>query len=65
MSNAQECLERIVDELLGDEFKLPEGHIGQNQANRLMAAEVIRRYKPRPKKPKKGIGLFFSKFGKK
>lgn len=46
-SNAQECLHKLCDELLGKGFYIVDP-VGGNQANEIITKRIIKLYKPVP-----------------
>lgn len=63
MSNAQECLNKLSAELLGHEYDVLR--VGwQNETNRVITQQILKRYKPKPVKPKSHkFGDFLDKLG--
>lgn len=51
MNNAQSCLNRIINELLGEDYYIVSS-VGGNQANEIITEEIIRRFKPKHEKYK-------------
>jgi hypothetical protein len=49
-SNAQECLHRLCEELLGEDYYIVSP-VGGNQANIIITKEILERYLPK-KKPR-------------
>ena len=45
--NAQECLDRLTDELLGGNYTIVSP-VGGNQARKIITNEIIKKYKKPP-----------------
>jgi glycine/serine hydroxymethyltransferase len=47
-SNAQKCLHKLCNELLGEDYYIVDPVSG-NQANEIVTQDIIKLYKPKPK----------------